>query len=341
MSSRAPPERPSIERLERGVALLIAAALCACKASDAGTSTAADAGAPSAPSALPQSCARAPASSASPAACNGAPELCDRSYAAVVTPVTHNAMSSVQAGFGIPNQTHDLSRQLADGVRGMMLDLHYFDPDTGETDGDRSTTLSAVDDVYLCHTSCSFGKIRALDAMCTIGAFLDANPGEIVTLDLENHVADADTDAVLRASGLADLAYAHALGTPWPTLGEMLAAGKRLVVFVEQNGGSPPYLHPAYKGEIWDTPYDFETEADFTCALGRGTSTASPLFLINHWLSNPLSDIGYAREVNVEAVLGKRVDECTTAAGRKPTFVAVDFYEVGDLFQVVKTANGL
>jgi hypothetical protein len=40
-------------------------------------------------------------------------------------------------------------------------------------------------------------------------------------------------------------------------------------------------------------------------------------------------------------VLGDRVTKCTTEAGRAPTFVSVDFYDVGDLFSVVRKANGL
>ena len=91
---------------------------------------------------------------------------------------------------------------------------------------------------------------------------------------------------------------------------------------------------------MWDTPYSFTKKEDFSCALGRG-SKSNALFLINHWLSNPFGDIAYAREVNTTDVLGGRVTQCTTEAGRTPTFVSVDFYDVGDLFGVVRKTNGL
>jgi hypothetical protein len=254
--------------------------------------------------------------------------------------MTHNAMSSPDDGFGIPNQGHGLARQLADGVRGMMLDLHYFDPATGLTDQGRLDGPSAMDQVYLCHGPCAFGKIRLLDGLCELTRFLDENPGEVLSIIFETYVSDADTAAVLQAAGLSEYAYAHPAGAPWPTLREMIDTGKRLVVFLEKGGGDPPYLMPAYQGNVWDTPYEFKTQADFTCALGRGVA-GSPLFLINHWLSDPLSDVKYAREVNVASVLGARVDDCTAQAGRPPTFVAVDFYDVGDLFAVVRKTNGL
>ncbi|HEY8075107.1 MAG TPA: hypothetical protein VIF62_13380 [Labilithrix sp.] len=320
---------------------LVLLALAACKSSSSSDDVPApDAGVDSA-SALPQTCPRGAKNTTATTSCNGADALCSRTYDKVTVPFAHNAMSNRDDGWAIPNQDHGIGKQLTDGVRGLMLDLHYYDPSTNLTDNGRLDGASAQDQVYLCHTACFLGKLRLLDGLCTITNFLDQNPGEIVSIIFETYVADADTAAVLEAAGLAEYAYVHTdASAPWPTLAELVASGKRLVVFVEKGGGAPPYLMPAYTGNIWDTPYDFQTQANFTCALGRGVAN-SPIFLINHWLSNPTSDISYAREVNVEAVLGKRVDDCTTSAGRAPTFISVDFYDVGDLFTVVKKTNGL
>lgn len=296
--------------------------------------------APAATSALPQTCERGPKSTAHPTTCNGAAELCARTYDRVVVPMTHNAMSNADDGWTPPNQTHGIARQLADGVRGMMLDLHYYDADANENTAGHIDERSAADQVYLCHGPCALGHTRLLDGLCTITKFLDANPGEVFSIIFENDVTDADTDAVVRASGLADYAFVHAKGAPWPTLRELVDTNKRVVLFEENEGGTPPYLHRAYADEMWDTPYSFMTKADFTCALGRGQK-ASALFLVNHWLSRPFADIAFAREVNPASVLGDRVTKCTAEAGRPPTFVSVDFYDVGDLFSVVRAANGL
>ena len=292
------------------------------------------------PSAFPQTCARGTAKTDKPSTCNGAAELCTRTYDRVIVPMTHNAMSNADEGWTPPNQTHGIERQLADGVRGMMLDLHYWDTDASENTVGHIDGKSAVDQVYLCHGPCALGKTRLLDGLCAITKFLDTNPGEVFSIIFENDVTDADTDAVLRASGLADYAYTHPRGAPWPTLRELIDTGKRVVVFLEKDGGAPAYLHRAYADEMWDTPYSFEKRSDFTCALGRGQKTNS-LFLVNHWLSRPFADIAFAREVNVAPVLADRVTKCTTEAGRAPTFVSVDFYDVGDLFSVVRKANGL
>lgn len=291
-------------------------------------------------SGLPQTCTRGAKSTEKPATCNGAAELCDRTYDRVTVPMTHNAMSNADDGWSTPNQTHGVARQLADGIRGLMLDVHYFDVEANQNSSERLETATPADQVYLCHALCALGKKRLLDGLCEITNFLDTHPGEVVSIIFENRVTDADLDAVLGASGLTDYAYAHPGGTPWPTLRELIAAGKRLVVFVETGGGDPPYLHPAFVGNIRDTPYSFEKQADFSCRLNRGAA-GDPLFLVNHWLGRPLANIAYAGEVNVESVLGKRVTDCTGEVGRPPTFVGVDFYEVGDLLSVVKKANGL
>ncbi len=303
--------------------------------SDAGVLSA-DSGA----SSLAQTCTRGAKKVDDRSSCNGAPALCGRSYDKVVVPMTHNAMSSADDGWVPPNQTHGIARQLEDGIRGMMLDIHYYSAEDNRNQTAHDPALSTVDQVYLCHSVCAFGRARLLDGLCTITRFLDEHPSEELSIVFENYVTDADTDEVLRASGLAEYAYVHAKGAPWPTLRSMIDAGKRLVVFLERGGGAPPYLHPAYDGEIWDTPYSFEKKEDFVCTRGRGAAN-SPLFLINHWLGRPLSDIRFAREVNVDAVLGARVEKCTKEASRGPTFVAVDFYDVGDLFAVVRRANGL
>ena len=65
------------------------------------------------------------------------------------------------------------------------------------------------------------------------------------------------------------------------------------------------------------------------------------MVLVNHWLGRPFADVALAREANARAVLGERVKQCTSEAGRAPTFVSVDFYDEGDLFGVVRAANGL
>ena len=328
--------------LARGL-LALGVLLTACSSSSSSSPTAADdAGGPSdaGPSLLAQTCERGAKKTEKPATCNGAAELCARTYDRVTVPMTHNAMSNADAAWATPNQTHGIPRQLDDGVRGMMLDLHYYDAETNENVIGHTEGRSAVDQVYLCHGPCALGHLRLLDGLCTITKFLDDHPGEVFSIIFENDVTDADTDAVIRAAGFGERVYTHPKGAPWPTLRELIDADQRIVLYLEQNGGTPAYLHRAYADEMWDTPYSFAKKEDFTCALGRGSAT-NALFLVNHFLGNGFADIALARDANSPQVLGDRITKCTTEAKRSPTFVSVDFYDVGDLFGRVRAANGL
>jgi len=270
-------------------------------------------------------------------ACNGSPDLCDQPFDRVVFPMTHNATSSLEYDFqpAIANQHKGLAAQLADGVRGLMLDTYYYDGERVQSDS-RLDGLPIEDQVYFCHGACQLGHRRAALDFCELVRFLDSYPDEVVSIIFESSVAAADMAELLEVTGLTDYAFAYE-GT-WPTLAEMINSRRRLVLFAESGGGDPPYYHEAWS-LIWDTPYDFSDPSEFTCSLNRG-SPANPLFLMNHWLSDPLPQAERAAESNAYEVLMERAQTCASEAGRKPTFIGVDFYDVGDLTRVVNELNG-
>lgn len=258
----------------------------------------------------------------SPLVCNGSPTLCDRRYDQVSYPAAHNAMSNSDERFYLPNQHHGLSRGLQDGVRGFMIDTHYC---SGEPS--------------LAHGECWLGYRALSVSLCEFTQFLDAHPGEVVTLQIEPYITDEDTVAAFVESGLTDYVRYLPPGSPYPTLRQMIQDGRRLVVFVERGGGVPNWLMPLFEYSF-DTPYAFATAADFTCTLNRG-ARGNALFTLNHWLSNPTSDVRWAQAVNVNPVLLDRARQCESEAAHLPNFVAVDFYDVGDLFPTVAALNGL
>lgn len=261
-------------------------------------------------------------------ACNGHRELCGRRFDEVAFPATHNSHAAQEYGYPTvnANQISGLTKQLEDGIRCMLIDVYIG------TDG---TTTS------LCHGICSIAETPHLAGLAEIKAFLDANSNEVLTLIYEDHVDPSVLVADLETSGLAAMAFTHISGAPWPTLGEMIDAGTRLVVTAETAGPPPAWLHHVWD-VAFDTPYTFMNEADFSCALNRG-SADNDLFLVNHWIS---TDLGLPAEqdaivVNTADVLGGRVTQCQNETGHLPNFVAVDFYEHGDLFAVVDRLNGL
>ena len=299
-------------------------AFVACSSSSARAPDAADAGADGA--IADASSVDAP-NDAAPPACNGHPELCTRRFDEVAFPCTHNAYSTAAYGFDPPyrNQDSGIAKQLGDGVRCMMLDVY-------DDAGARA----------LCHVSCALAKKSHLEVLAELKAFLDANTREVVTLDYEDYVPAADLLADLTTAGLAAMLVDADPAAGWPTLGAMIASNKRLVVGVEgiTTKVSPPAGIYEFYSIAWDTPYTFTQPADFSCALNRGQTT-NALFLVNHWLStNSLPDKSKAPVANAYAALYGRAKACGDGAHDHPNFVAVDFYETGDLFRAVAALNG-
>jgi len=255
--------------------------------------------------------------------CNGVADLCDRPYDRVVFPGTHNSVAATESGFSSlnANQTRPVLAQLEDGIRVLLLDVTY--------DGEQTA---------LCHGPCALGSRPHVEVLLELRDFMHANPDEVVTIIYQDSVDASDVEADFMAAELVDLAYVHD-GGPWPTLGEMVSQGRRLVVTAEVGGPPPEWYHHVWD-LAFDTPYTFTDVSAFTCTLNRGQAD-NQLFLMNHWLSTEASlpDMSAAPEANTFEVLMQRVTDCETTMGRRPTFIAVDFYEQGDLFAVVDALN--
>jgi hypothetical protein len=305
--------------------------------------------------------------------CNGYVQLCDRPYNDVAFVATHNAMSAAdQPGWFIPEQPTGLIGQLDDGVRVLLIDTWYGRSTTNP--GVITTALeshnAAVAEAeslfgaaavtsalrlrdalfptptgpvtpYLCHGLCEIGATQWEPAMAEVRAWLDAHPRQVVTFVIEDHVSPADTASVFRQSGLLPDVYTPQPGKAWPTLGEMISSGHRVVVFMENHGGgtADPWLEPAF-GVVQDTPFSNPSVASLNCSLNRGSAT-NPLFLVNYWLNNYQSLVSDARAINSYKVLWPYLQRCEAERHHLPNFVAVNFYNEGDVFRAVDQLNGL
>lgn len=323
------------------------------------------------PAALPQS---TPVSAvvADPLACNGHDELCDRAFDEVAFPASHNSMSAADAaGWFLAEQPTGIVESLNDGIRGLLIDTWYGQATksggvvTAErslaraqadfTDG-RATALTpamrrTIDRLrgertlgperpYLCHTLCELGGTQMESEMAGVKQWLDEHPREVVTIFIQDTVTPADTAEVFERTGLADMAYVHEAGTPWPTLGEMIDSGKRVLVLMENEGGGAehPYLHAGFD-LVADTGFTYASVDGFDCAPNRGRADAD-LFMVNHWLSSFTTLVSSAQKANPEQVLGARARTCREQRDHIPNFVAVNWYDQGDLFEVVDQLNG-
>jgi hypothetical protein len=255
-------------------------------------------------------------------ACNGSALLCDKHYNEVAYPTTHNAMSCREEHWLLPNQNYGIAHQLTDGVRAMMLDVHYF---LGKT--------------YLAHGSALFGRKLLVDGLGEVRQFMDSHPCEVITLIFESRVRAADVAAAFQAAGLMPYLFTHALGQPYPTLKEMVQSNQRLVVFTDREGGAYPWYHA-----MWDycveTPWKAKRPSGLTNRSQRGDQR-NELCIVNHFLTAPTASPRLAAQVNFNPFFQQRVENFVRQTRRMPNFVVVDYYDIGALFEVVDTLNGL
>lgn len=152
--------------------------------------------------------------------CNGLASNCNRAANDIMYATMHNAMSSRDEGFIVPNHSARLEKALDAGFRGLFLD-------SCDCDG-----------TEFCHGFCFSGTRNAKTVFDSIVTFLKGNPNEIVVLELQ---IDDDTLLSLWDSASPEFRsflYSHPdTSTPWPTLNDLIDLQKRLIVF-QHNGGN-------------------------------------------------------------------------------------------------------
>ncbi len=269
--------------------------------------------------------------------CNGDHALCSRGFDQVRYATTHNAMSNAANGWYSPNQNLDVPAQLAAGVRGLMLDTYR----AGYINllGQIQVPDVDPDAAYLCHSLCVIGKQELVDGLVEIREFLDGNPGAVVTLIIESYLNHELTAAAFDAATLTPYTYQHN-GGAWPTLGQMIDAGTRLVV-LQNVAANPSYPWLMYVwASAFETDYAAAVPDDFSCAVNRGAPT-SDLFIFNHFLTDIFGSPALAAQVNHNPVLLDRINECEALYGTPANFVTVDFVDIGDTLSTIEALNAL
>lgn len=305
--------------------------------------------------------------------CDGYAALCTRPFTDVSFAASHNAMSVTgQPGWFLGEQGVPILQQLDNGVRALLIDVWPGQPrrsggvatapgsyaearaqvtkEVGEEtvaagqrvfDAVADPTPSGPEALYLCHGMCELGATSFLATMTSLKEWLDTHPDETISIIIEPYATPDRIGADIARSGLASYAYTPKIGTPWPTLRQMITSGHRLVVMLEHGSGGAtyPWLVDGYGQFLQETPYTFTAVKDFTCKPNRGPADA-PLFLVNHWLATFRNLVSSAREVNALPVLGARAEECRQQR-QQPNFVAVNYADIGAVQQVVNQLNGV
>lgn len=321
--------------------------------------------------------------------CNGFAELCDRRYNEVAFCATHNAQSYKGASgwtgwlVSVQNQDKSITEQLQAGIRAMKIPLHFEVAKSGniltachglQTEDLKSKvpkfTPKFVIDAVKNHP-CYYDKAAQpfKDLVKEVKAFLDKHPNEVFTFFLEDQTLHHEV--IIQAfneAGMKPETYMHTQNKKdkWPTLGEMIKNGKRVVVFINNRGvpgTSTPWLHQ-FDDFIWQTDYSFgDVQAlkndVHNPAIRGGNSKVNfnnrfmaphnKISVVQHFVTPSVKNYtlylggkkSEAQKANMTDVLKPRLKAIYDKAQVPLNFIWVDFFEYGDLFDIVNQMNGV
>ncbi|KIH94147.1 hypothetical protein SPBR_05965 [Sporothrix brasiliensis 5110] len=298
--------------------------------------------------------------------CNGYAELCSRKYSNVTMVGAHNS-PFVQRNNLAANQNLKVTQQLDDGIRFVQAQMQFPVQDNGTGP-------------HFCHTSCELLDAGPIAGWLTeVRTWVDAHPQDFVTILLGNgNYSAASTYAPhIEASGLVPYAFVPPPTTTtaaglaldaWPTLGEMLADGKRVLMMLDYkaNQTAYPWLLDEF-AYLWETPFDpVVTSVPVTetlpCPVQRPPDLPpgvanSTLYLMNHNVNLAVSLLGQNFTVPALALLnqsnaatginslGAAAEVCVDTWGRPPLILNVDYYDQGappgSVFEVAAKLNGV
>jgi len=276
-----------------------------------------------------------------PPLCNGHAGLCPRSYGNVTFIGAHDSFAySLDPALLSRDQDYDIPYQMSKGVRLLQAQSHMW---------------GGV--LHFCHTNCLlYNGGPVIDYLTKVKKFLDQNPTEVLTLLFTNpEGASVSTvwKPIFDQAGLTPYVYVPPhipmKFDEWPTLGEMIKSGKRVVFFMDADSDTSQvdFILPEFQN-IWETPYGI-TNSSFPCSIDRikGPLSASDhMYMINHSLNKDIfgiiiSDPWDASTTNgVNSVLSNAYGCTSFAGGRAPNFLLLDFVDLGDAFHAANILNG-
>ncbi|WFD33615.1 hypothetical protein MCUN1_000428 [Malassezia cuniculi] len=264
--------------------------------------------------------------------CNGYSQLCNKQYSNVTYVGAHNSYAVGQTSNSAANQNVNVTTQLNDGVRLLQIQGHTY--------GNSGSGIS------LCHTSCALYNGGTLeDYMKNVTSWLDENKNDVVTIIISNP-SDIDVSKWaqgIQSAGLNRYAYTSDSGSVdrdnWPTLQNMISQNKRVVIFMDRKTdiSQTNFILPEFNN-IWENPYD-QRSLPFNCTADRYNRTPSKLmYLHNNVIDKEQSLLGQTFSVpntdnltntNSYEVVYDAVNSCAKQHNYYPTFILVDYYNIG------------
>ena len=259
--------------------------------------------------------------------CNNYPEFCTRKYSNITEVCAHNSPFVVKNNAG-SNQELSVLQQLNDGVRMLQGQVHMVN-----------------DTLYYCHTTCDLLNAGTVEEyLRTVTQWVAAHPFDVITIIFGNGdyeqkdangkplVTSSNFVAPIENSGLINYIYQPPKTAmtleDWPTLGELILGGKRVITFIDYNFDTTavPYMLWEFYN-IWETPFS-PTNPNFPCTLQRPSGISDErknnmMYMANHNLNVEVSiaglsllipntvNLGTTNGLNGTGSLGLMSNQCT------------------------------
>lgn len=197
-------------------------------------------------------------------------------------------------------------------------------------------------------------------ALREVQAFLGGHPEAIMTLIIEDHTGNLEALAAdFHQAGLLPFVHEQPINKAWPKVEQMIASGKRLVVFVH---GDPNLAYKKFPWMLYIWDYAWDTKSDFNSVnllkdsaydtvphrgkqafAARNDPPRNKLFIVHHFITDLIGGSkSNALKANRKSVLRNRLKRLQKETGHIPNIVQVDFFEhpANDFLSVIKELNG-
>ena len=331
-------------------------------------------------------------------------QFLDRRYNQVTQIKTHNSTSTTQKSllWFIPNLVADqhkcLEQQLIDGIRVFKIPVHPVNqanviiPWVTHTLQDREIEQFVAQGIAYIPSllrplfsgafqrfvndalqnnlwKIDFTNLPVQTMLTTLKTFLDSHPNEIITLFL--NVFDLkqmhqELQNVFHFTGIDSYMVDQAIDQEWPTIGQLIAANKRLIVFADERINAPGFNYG--NDFIYSNDYNYTSVDALNADAGAGALTNqawqrkvaheqnptdpknpdNTLFGLNHFVTPGLAGTPATAQIanSYDSLMG-HVNRCAatlTLNGKKiyPTFLEVKFYDLNfeDQLKVAARLNG-
>jgi len=304
--------------------------------------------------------------------CNNSPLLCNRAYDNITYLGAHDSPflrdSSTSSSLS-GDQFYSSTTQLSAGVRLLTGQIYT----TNATSGLHlcHTECSLLDAGRLSNWLSSIKTW--LDANPTdVVTLLLVNSNDASTASIAAEFALADlTSYTFHPTSTATSSTPGA--GAWPTLQTLINANTRLITFVASladDGSAAPYLLNEFD-YMFENSYNNTSPSDFSCVPDRPANVAGSIQaattqglmpLLNHFLYTELATTGELAGVDIPDVdaayttnaptgsancttgtgcLGTLAQGCADMYGRAPSYVLVDWFNVGPAIATVDALNGV